>query len=100
MAARRPDCRPGPCSTRDLARSSRETLIKSRVVRCVRGGWMQAARRSQAWKLGKESRAADAAPDATRQYESAFEGPALLARTPERRSRGPACGDATAQACV
>ncbi len=80
--------------------NARETLIKYRTVRCVRGGWMQADRRSAGWNLRKESRAADAAPDATRQRESAFEGPALLARTPERRRRGPACGDPTAQACV
>src|SRR5688572_4451755 len=58
----------------------KETLIKYRTVRCVRGGWMQADRRSAGWTLRKEGRAADAAPDATRQYESAFEGPALLAQ--------------------
>ena len=56
---------------------TRETLIKYRTVRCVRGGWMQAPGGSQAWKLGNERRAADAAPDATRRYDGALEGPAL-----------------------
>ena len=73
---------------------------KGRSCECVCPGRYGPLPPQASPRRGAARRAADAAPDATRRYEGAFEGPALLARTPERRSRGPACGDATAQACV
>ena len=67
----------------------RETLIKYRTVRCVRGGWMQAARRRAGWNLRKASRPrmpqAGAGRDAKAAHQNAYARAAMGRSRPKLR---------------